>query len=385
MKLKLIILNKFKALYRTFKYRRINKKGDRIKTRIIVFESDDWGSIRTASKKVKDNFLGTNEEFTDYFLKMDTLETINDVNKMFDILRKYKDTNGNHPKITANFAVCNPKFESIDILNKKYFRETIIETYNNYFGNSEIINTFKKGIKEGLFLPQLHCLEHLNVHRWIDDLNNNIKSTKLAFDNKMVGIQGSFTKDNPFAYMDELHCRNEIEDQINCQNIVEAIKIFENIFGYKSESFTPSCYVWTDMVEKILKENDVNIIQCAYKQNLPIYNSYEFKYKKHFFGKTKNEMYFSLRNCSFEPATNNLTIEENVKLCMKQIEIAFKMKKPAIISMHRINFVSSIDEKKYNECIQGFDSLLKEITNKYKNVVFMDTLELYKYISTEKR
>ena len=367
-------------LYRTLKYSLINFRGNKVSSKIVVFESDDWGGIRTPSKEVKNKFINSENEFSDYLLKMDTLETIDDINRLFSILNKYKDSQGNKPIITANFAVCNPNFDEIDIENKKYSRETIDKTYKKYYGTEAILFLFKKGIENKVFLPQLHCLEHLNIHRWMEDLYNNIESTVLAFENNMVGIQGNFTKDNRFAYMDELHCTNSEENLINCNNIAEGLNIFEEIFGYKSESFTASCHTWTKENEKTLKDNNVFIIQTGINQFIPVFGSKKLKKKKKYFGLRKNGLFYSLRNCYFEPAINDLSIEENISMCLKQIDIAFKMKKPAIISVHRVNFVSSIDNEKYEKCIKGFDLLLQKIVEKYNDVLFMNTVDMCKYV-----
>jgi hypothetical protein len=52
------------------------------------------------------------------------------------------------------------------------------------------------------------------------------------------------------------------------------------------------------------------------------------------------------------------------------MEVAFKMKKPAIISAHRLNFIGTIDQKNRDNNLRQFNRLLKEITQRWPEVEF---------------
>ena len=52
------------------------------------------------------------------------------------------------------------------------------------------------------------------------------------------------------------------------------------------------------------------------------------------------------------------------------------MKKPAIISTHRVNFIGSIFQKNADENLKKFDYLLKTILKKWPDVEFMTSGEL---------
>ena len=42
----------------------------------------------------------------------------------------------------------------------------------------------------------------MNVNRWMKDLKEGKKDTLIAFENKMIGINASFSEDNVYGYMD---------------------------------------------------------------------------------------------------------------------------------------------------------------------------------------
>jgi hypothetical protein len=61
---------------------------------------------------------------------------------------------------------------------------------------------------------------------------------------------------------------------------------------------------------------------------------------------------------------------------MKEIEVSFKYKKPAIISSHRVNFIGSIQPDNRDKNLKLLSDLLKQIVIKYPDVEFMSSDEL---------
>ena len=81
---------------------------------IIVFESDDWGSIRMSNKKDWDELLKIGYPVNKRpYERFDTLESSEDLLALFEVLSKHYDCRGNHPVITANMLMANPDFEKI--------------------------------------------------------------------------------------------------------------------------------------------------------------------------------------------------------------------------------------------------------------------------------
>ena len=154
----------------------VNIPGWRSNRKIVVIESDDWGSIRMPSRKIYELLLKKGIPVDiNYFTKKDNLESDDDLEALFCILRSFKDKNGNHPVITANAVVANPDFEKIIASDlKKYHYELITETYKSYPNHSNVLDIWhNQGIKEKLFWPQFHGREHLNVAKWMKAINSD--------------------------------------------------------------------------------------------------------------------------------------------------------------------------------------------------------------------
>ena len=92
----------------------INIPGWRTDRKIVVFESDDWGSIRMPSIASYQNLLknGIRVDLCPYN-RFDNLASKKDLHLLFSILNNYSDINGNHPVFTANTIVANPDFVKI--------------------------------------------------------------------------------------------------------------------------------------------------------------------------------------------------------------------------------------------------------------------------------
>lgn len=350
----------------------LDLKSKKTSKKIIIIESDDWGSIRNYSLKSKNNLIKNGILFKDAYEKYDCLESEEDIEKLFNVLRKYKDKNGNNPIFTANFAVANPNFKKIrENCFQDYYYETIDVTYKNYYGNNNILKKISEGIEKKLFIPQLHCREHLNVEEWMDLLRNKDITELELFNNNTIGISNG--RNNRYSLMDEFsHFKYKGSYR---KNMEDAINIFLNIFGYNTNSFIASCYTWDNEIEEILKENKIDIIQGGYRQNISLYKKEKLKFKYHYMGQqNKKRQIYMVRNCIFEPTKDIINNDDKtVEKCIKQIDRAFKHKLPAVICSHRMNYVSGICLENRENSLKQLDKLLNNILEKYPDVEFYST------------
>ncbi len=352
---------------------------------LIIIESDDWGSIRMPSHDtfVRLQKLGDHPE-NDGFLANDCLESEYDLNELFKALRSVKDKKGHPAVITANFAMANPDFDEIDIDSGCYRCENIIDTYNRYYPKSDVFGCVKRGIAQKVFLPQLHCREHLNVNRWMKDLKERKKDTLIAFENKMIGINESFSEDNMFGYMDAFNTVESTNEEL-AKIAIEASKMFTETFGFDSSTFVASCFVWNQSLEEQLAKLGIMGIQSSPWQ----YNSigkngdYCLKRQIHYTGeKNKYGQCYTVRNCSYEPAYIQ-NPDECVRQCLKEIDNSFRYKKPAIITSHRFNYISEINSLNARNNLLGLQRLLDESVKKYPDVEFITSPELLQIMENE--
>jgi len=261
-----------------FKKNIINIPGRTLQQKVVVFESDDWGSIRIPNKNVYDTLIKNKlVSEKDAFSKYDCIENDEDLNGLLDVLVKYKDCKDNNPIITTNTVVCNPDFDKIKDTNyTAFFAEPFTETLAKRTDSQKAFGIISKAIDEKLFYPQFHAKEHLNVGLWMTLLQNKNIAFKKAFDLNCFSIKfdgGLNRRDNLMATYDY---HSEEEFVTIAKNINQGLQIFEQIFNFKSQTTIAPCYVWDEKIEKVFLENNVNCFQGSRFQNSPIQNTNRF-------------------------------------------------------------------------------------------------------------
>lgn len=348
-------------------------KDYRTSRHIVVFESDDWGSIRMSNKKAWDELLKMGYAVDKRpYERFDTLESPEDLEALFYVLCKYRDCKGNHPIITANMLMANPDFEKIEKSGfQDYYFEPIAQTYKRYFGDDKVINLMYQGMNEGIFMPQCHGREHFNVAEWVQGLQAGNEDLLTAFRYGMCGIAPKAHPELGNQLMKALYAETEEEQQQIDSIVTESLHLFEQMWGFKSKSFIAPCYCWSESTEKVLADYGVGLIQAGRKKK-PAYRSAQSYY---YTGKqNKYNQIYSVRNCTFDPATSSR--ETSVNELMQQIESLFANHRIAIICTHRINYVSGLDEKNRNHTLSLLDDFLKILIEKYPDVEFLSSEKL---------
>lgn len=368
----------YNSLKKNLSYNLQNAIGKRIQKKILVIESDDWGTIRMPSLRSYNNlrkqgFALNNSPYN----KLDKLESEDDIIELFKFLKNIKDHTGKNLKITANFIMTNPDFDKIkaNAFNEFHYID-LKETYNQYNGGSTVLNLIKEGINRGFFVPQLHGREHLHPIIWLEALKQGDKETLVAFDQHVWGHPSSYFKNNKINFSSAYHLLNKQHEFFAKQAIHEAGRMFEKEFGFKSESFIAPRYIWDNNIEEELWKIGVKYIQGKIVQLTPNPKTPDKLNRKYnYLGKiNKYGQLYLTRNVFFEPAQNpkfNWVEDAFNRVC-----IAFKWNKPAIISMHRINFMGGLDRNNRINNLAILQSLVDKIQKKYPEVIFFTSNEL---------
>ena len=91
-----------------------NAKGKKLQGKYLVIESDDWGSIRQPSLEIYQKQVErAGREIKDPFFRFDAVEQDEDLEELFTVLERHRDSYGNPAVITADYAVANPDFDKI--------------------------------------------------------------------------------------------------------------------------------------------------------------------------------------------------------------------------------------------------------------------------------
>jgi hypothetical protein len=201
--------------------------------KLVVIESDDWGSIRMPSKKVYGQLLrdGITVDRSKYD-SLDILESRDDLTILFDLLASVRSSEGRFPKFTFNCVMGNPDFCKIKEEGyHKFHYEHFFESYRNYYGHDLRLHWFK-AMEEGLIKPQFHAREHLNVNLWLKDLMAGHKETQIAFERGFYGLKTRTSSVNQRHYL-SAYAAEDFEELVKIKEITKnGLDIFMETFGF---------------------------------------------------------------------------------------------------------------------------------------------------------
>ena len=345
-----------------------NLPGWRTNRKIVVVESDDWGSVHTFSKQAFERMKNAGLNVDDYHYGNDALESNDDLEMLFSSLSEFKDMMGHPPVFTSMCNVANPDFDKIALADfQEYFVQPLFDTVSDYNNHDSLLSLWKKGNEEGLFYPALHGREHINIRRYMDLLRSGDSGMRLAFKNRSLGASAYEGKVYP-NYLGALY-PTSMEEVNELHKILEdAGSLFEKQCGYKPLSFIAPNAEEPRELKNTLSKIGIKYITRPKRSIYPLGDG-NFKSEWNWLGK-KNDIGQTIlvRNCFFEPVCSGEKDKEYitnwVDHCLKEMEISFRWHKPAVISSHRVNYIGHIDPKNREKGIKALRTFLKAILKK---------------------
>lgn len=346
--------------------------------KIVVIDSDDWGSIRMPSKKAYQRLLakGLNLNGGDglRYSLYDTIASATDLELLFDVLSSFKDINGSHVKLTANSVVANPDFDRIREDDfKNYYYEPTTKTMRRYYGSDRSFELWKEGMYHEVFIPQFHGREHLNVSLWMDALRKNDEETKMAFNEGMWAFIPKILENSGLEY--EAAFQLSEYATIECQKevISDGLDLFEKLLGKRAQYFVPpngkiNNKLNSSIYDDYIRYRSASRIQYEHTEEGTVNKVY------HWLGQLDSSgIRYLVRNCNFEPSQTGKDWVDN---CMKDIDVAFMYGKPAIISSHRVNYIGGHDVKNRDNGLTELKELLRTILRVWPDVEFFSSDQL---------
>ncbi len=361
-----------------FKPHLINLPGWRTHRKIVVFESDDWGSVRMASKEAYERLRKKGYPVDScIYNRNDALECDDDVSALAEVLCSVKDSLGRPAIFTLNNIVANPDFGRIRASNfQAYFFEPFTATLDRYWQSNKVMDLYRQGIAEGIFQPQFHGREHVNVNRWLAKLHQRNQALIDAFGERMFTLTMGSGPAGRRDLLDSFGMAYDREYESMSSIIKSGCDLFEKIWGFRAKSFIAPCYVWPPDIEPMLKEAGIVYLQGTHVQRVPR-GGPELKVSKKFHWLGQRNAWsqrYLLRNATFEPAEQ--ADADVVNMTLKEISRAFAYRKPAIISSHRVNYIGSLRPENRDRNLKALTQLLTNIVRLYPAVEFMSSDQL---------
>jgi len=357
-----------------------NLPGWRTKRKIVIIESDDWGSLRApvgnGLEIMQNKGFPLGDADSIRFNQFDDLASGEDLEHLFGVLDSVKDSKGNSAVLTALSLVANPDFQKIKADDFQNYHYMDLPESLKRQGKSKAWALWQEGYQNNVFIPEFHGREHLNVASWLRDLQHNDPIAMEGFKHEFWGFR---QKPDSVSYQAafDLQYKEDLDIQKNI--LQDGLRLFENLHGRKANFMVPPNGSFSNKLQQVTAEGGIKYISTPKIFHEPLS---EGKTKKHFryLGKkNKHDQLYLTRNAVFEPSAPRKT--DWVDACLRDIETAFQFNKPATISSHRVNYIGCHYTHNRDHGLKELRRLLSQITKTWPEVEFMSSVELGNLIS----
>jgi len=355
-----------------------NVPGWRTRRRLIVFESDDWGSIRMPSREAYENLqqhgVDLQSDEGAPFNRYDSLAGEADLASLFEVLDSVRDSTGRAAVFTPESVVANPDFESIRRSGfSSYAYEPFTDTLKRFPQCEHAFDLWREGIGNRLFVPQFHGREHLNVPVWLRALKEELTEPVYAFDNGLWGITTAADPRVGLEFQAAFDFLDPGDLEFHREAIGSGLRLFEELFGYRASYFVPPNGRYSSALEPLCAAEGIRYLSVSKIDSEPMGQGREQR-KIRWMGKqSRAGLTYLTRNCFFEPS---LPGENWVDRCLYEISSAFRWNKPALISSHRVNYIGTLYPENRSNGLKQLGTLLKQIINRWPQAAFVTSAEL---------
>ena len=334
---------------------------------IVVFQSDDWGRVglrdREGFEQLQAAGLTLGERPYDFY----TLETADDVAALGATLKTHRDSIGRHPCVEMNFILGNLDFATMEA--ERWQAIHILLLANEFprgWARPGLLDAYRSGIADGVFHAALHGITHFcrsAVQKSLEDSSRAMLLRTLwqagtpyiHWRMPWIGYE-YWAPENP---PDERFLSLDRQQQL----IGEAVGAFAKMFATLPSSACAPGYRANEDSIRSWAQHGVKVAQNGPGTLTPPY----------FDG---NEVLRLFRTVEFEPAVRE---DFSLEACVSAAETCFSNGIPAIVSLHSINFHSSVRDFR-TQTLKQLDSFLKVLETRHSDLLYLHDAELYELV-----
>jgi len=344
-------------------------KGLRFDRPLVLFQSDDWGRVGVRDcegwDQLRASGIKLGEAPYDYY----TLETAADVDALRAVLGKHEDLVGRHPSIGMNFIMANLDFDHcLDLGERELSVVPLNEGLPGHWQRPGLFDAYGLGLKEGLFFAGLHGLTHFCSKSILRELQAGGERAELV--HTLWRAQTPYIHWRmPWIGYEYWDAALKPEDRFlslaeQRSAIRRAADIYQTFFGAMPVSACAPGYRANADTRTAWFEAGVRVVQNGPGDRRAPYLD-------------DAGMLHTFRTVEMEPAT---AAHELADLLM-DVDGCFSSGIPAIVSIHSINFHSSLRDF-CTPTLLLLDEFLKALEKKWPDVLYLDDASLFR-VATE--
>lgn len=337
---------------------------------LVLLQSDDWGRVGLRDHEglgiLRDAGIELGKNPYDFY----TLETAEDVTALRGLMQGHRDSIGRSACIVANFVMANLNFPRMAAEGfRKIYLCPLTEGFPGNWSRPGLFHAYRQAIAEGVFYPALHGLTHFC---------QSAVERELAIAGERAALLRTFWQaETPYIYWrmpwagyeyyrPENPGKGFLTAALQTELIGQAADIFAAFFSRAPISACAPGYRANDVVRMAWANCGVRVAQNGSgTATLPHMDD--------------NGLLALYRTLDFEPAQK----EPSLPGCMQLAEDSFSRGAPLIISIHSINFHSSVKDFR-GSTLRALDGFLTALEKRYPDLLYVHDEDIQSIVTTGK-
>ncbi len=351
-----------------------NLRGWQTRRKFVAFAVDDYASVRVASPAARQRMIDAGLDLSHQMDRYDAMETRQDLETLFEVLDSVRDGQGKPAKFTAYTLSTNPDFARIREDGKNYHAESVTDTFARlateqpqaYEGAWTL---WQEGRARGLIQPQCHGREHFNVELFEHKLRSAASDMQMSIANDSVAAVDGAPAFPGVGFSHAFGLHHTASLSRHREILADAFDQFERLWGMPSTTFTPPALQLHPSLYPDVEAAGVLSIDKPMRCVRPMGDGTSRRELNRSGRQVGQNHLTVVRNVVFEPGKDMGF--DPVNRAVQQIAAAFRWRKPAIISSHRVNFCGHLEESNRQRGLAALKSLLEQITVRWPDVEFV--------------
>jgi len=333
---------------------------------LVLLQSDDWGRIgvrdREGYEKLRSKGLRLGENPYDLY----SLETAADVDSLSNLLSSHRDSTGRPPCLVMNFCSANLDFKK---MSKTAFSKLELLPLSRglpgRWSRPGLLDSYRAGQKKGVFFPGLQGLSHFCMFAVEHALSENGERAEL--------LRLLWGEDTPFIYWRMPWVGHEY------WHPEEPHPGF--LPAEKQRALVRRAY---ELFLALVRTSPISAHAAGGRANADTYQAwaqYGIRVAQEEGGLKPPSMHPSgilqlHRVVDFEPSTREMEIEKYLEIA----QLCFSRGIPFVVSMHSINFHSSIKDFR-TPTLAALDRLLTALESKYPELLYVHDSDILSIVT----
>ena len=344
---------------------------------LVLLQSDDWGRVglrdQAGFAQLRSAGVSLGERPYDLY----SFETADDVDALAGVLQKHRDSSGRNPSLEMNFILANLDFAKTEA--DGYGRIHLCPLADGLpagWNRPGLFAAYRAGIARGIFHPALHgwthfCFSAVERHLRGDEERARLLRTYWQAGTPYIHWRMPWIG---YEYWDPEKAQDEgfLPAETQTQLIGQAVGGVAKVFSALPKSACAPGYRADVNTHRAWAQHGVRVAQSGPGMLAPLYFDR--------FGLLQTS-----RSVELEPAVDSSFSVEN---CVRRAETSFERGIPAIVSVHSINFHSSVRDFR-TPTLRYLDEFLSVLESKHADLLYLrdedllSAIEKGRYNSTD--